>query len=127
MTISSAVLLGITLVCLGFVVRNFLGQPSRFGIITGWVTMLVFASLAAYFCWKGRELRLARAPAELVGSATGRSPASESRWWAPRPASRSSAERCGLDPRKLARARAEPYDPVCFGHPPRGAARRRRN
>ncbi len=69
MTPSSAILLGVTLVCLAFVVRNLLGEPSRFGLVTGWLTMLVFAALAAYFCWKGRELRLAKVPAELVSTA----------------------------------------------------------
>ena len=48
---------------LGMALRNLLGRASRIGIITGWISMVGFAALAAYCFWKVREFRMSPATA----------------------------------------------------------------
>jgi hypothetical protein len=66
MDASKAVVLGLGAVCLVFVLRNLAGAPSRFGVVTGRISMLAFATFAAFCFWKARELRLASAPSDIV-------------------------------------------------------------
>jgi len=63
MTPAGVLVLIPTLIFIGLTVRNFVGAPSRFGIVSGRVAMLGFAVLAAFFFSMARDLRASRGPA----------------------------------------------------------------
>ena len=66
---SNLVVLIVSAFCLALVVRNLFGAPSRFGLMTGRISILAFATFAAFFFWKARELRMGSAPSEFVWGA----------------------------------------------------------
>lgn len=63
MTPAGVLVLILTLAFIGFTVRNFVGAPSRFGVLSGRLSMLGFAGLAAFFFWMARDMRASRGPA----------------------------------------------------------------
>lgn len=63
MTPAGVLVLVLTLVFIGLTVRNFVGAPSRFGVVSGRIAMLGFAALAAFFFWMARDMRASRGPA----------------------------------------------------------------
>jgi len=63
------VVMAVCAICFALVVRNLIGAPSRFGIVSGRVSMVAFATFAAFFFWKARELRGESASPEQVWGA----------------------------------------------------------
>lgn len=54
---------------LGIALRNLLGRASKVGIVSGWISMVGFAGLAAYCFWKAREFRMSQATAGAMVAA----------------------------------------------------------
>src|SRR5438105_10999122 len=66
MTPAHLLLFAVSGVFLALVIRNILSSPSSFGIVSSRIAMVVFAAIAAFFFWKARDLRMTRAPSEIV-------------------------------------------------------------
>lgn len=69
MTAANAMLLLTCVALLAFSLRNLLGAPSRFGLVSGWIAMVAFAGLAAYVFWVARDLRASGGPAGAIAAA----------------------------------------------------------
>jgi hypothetical protein len=63
MTPAGVLVLILILTFIGLTVRNFVGAPSRFGVVSGRIAMLGFAALGAFFFWMARDMRASRGPA----------------------------------------------------------------
>jgi Na+/glutamate symporter len=66
---ANLMVLAVSGMLLGMAVRNLLGRPAKLGIVTGWISMIGFAALAAWCFWMARQFRTSAATAAAMAVA----------------------------------------------------------